>query len=84
MNNKSEVHSTLFIRDTNKVAVHYTAITSTITDPNENILRLHTSSGTVSHRRSSRQILLFQHVNQTTKTTLDADHNPRRNEASRP
>jgi hypothetical protein len=38
MNNKSDVHNTLFMRDTDKVAVHYTATTSKINDPNENIL----------------------------------------------
>jgi hypothetical protein len=66
------------------VAEHYTAITSKITDPNENKLQLHISSGTASHRRSSRRILLFHSDNRTAKTTLDADCNPQQNEASRP
>jgi hypothetical protein len=46
-----------------KVTVHYTAITSKIVDPSENVLRLHTSSGTESNQRFSRQILPFHNGN---------------------
>jgi hypothetical protein len=46
-----------------KVTVHYIAITSKIVDPSENILWLHIFSGTESHQRFSRQILLFHSGN---------------------